>query len=86
MGYTRLKKKDELHYGKKSTMQQCSACNHFVKDFEVHGGAGGAGSVTWEPRCKVMGLKAGRMYRINPDLHCDAYDNSEYLKRLKGEK
>ena len=83
MGSPTLKKKRELHYGKRSTSRQCCHCNHFVKEFEVHG-IGGTGFIAWERRCTVMGLKAGRAYRINPDLHCDAYDGSEYLERLKG--
>lgn len=85
MGVPKLKIKKELNYGKRSTSKECRCCNHFVKEFEIHGGAGGPGSIAWEPRCKVIGLKPGRVFRINPDLHSDSYDGSNYLKKLRGE-
>jgi hypothetical protein len=85
MGSPSLKIKKDLHYGKKSTSRQCSHCNHFIKEFEVRG-IGGKGLIAWERRCTIIGLEAGRAYRINPDLHCDRYDGSDYLEGLRGKK
>ncbi len=82
MGSQRLKKKTELNYRRGSTAHDCSECNDYVREFDVRG-IGGE-HLRFEPRCKVMGLKDGRAYRINPNNICDAHDNSERLKRLRG--
>jgi len=76
MGSPTLKKKIELHYRKGSAAHDCSECNHFVPSHPEGSG----------PRCRVMGLKPGRAYRINPKFICDAYDNSRYMERLMGGK
>ena len=80
MGSPRLKKKIKLNYRRGSTAYDCSDCDSYVPEFEVRG-IGGKHLRT-EPRCMVMGLKDGRAYRINPKNICDAYYNSEALKRL----
>jgi len=82
MGGRRLKKKIELNYRRGGTAHDCSECNHYVADFVVKG-IGGAVLRT-EPRCRIMGLEHGRAYRINPRCICDAHDNSDYLRRLRG--
>ena len=82
MGSPTLKKKIELNYRRGSTAHDCSECNAYVPEFEVRG-IGGKPLRT-EPRCMLMGLKDGRAYRINPKNICDAHDNSEHLKRLRG--
>lgn len=82
MGSVRLKKKIELNYRKGTTAHDCSECNHFVDEFEVHGINGEVLRV--EPRCEIMGVNNGRAYRINPKSICDAHDNSIHLKRLRG--
>ena len=82
MGSPTLKKKKELNYRRGTSGHCCSECNVYVAEFEIRG-IGGKHLRT-EPRCMVMGLKDGRAYRINPKNICDAHDNSEYLKRLRG--
>jgi len=82
MGASRLKKKTELNYRRGSAAHDCSECNAYVKDFDVRG-IGGEHRC-FEPRCMIMGLKDGRSYRINPKNICDAHDNSDYIKRLRG--
>lgn len=79
MGTPRLKIKDELNYRRGYTSRGCSDCNHFitVRD-ERHG-------KPLDYRCEIIGIRPGRLYRINPANICDKHDNSRYLKRLKGE-
>jgi len=84
MGAPTLKKKIELNYRRGTTAHDCSECDAFIPYFEVHG-IGGKLLAT-EPRCMLMGLKDGRAYRINPNNICDAHDNSDYIKRLRGRK
>ena len=47
----------------------------------------GIGGVELPPadRCRVIGLEPGRMYNISRKNVCDRFDNSEMIKRLKGE-
>ncbi|MBW2598589.1 MAG: hypothetical protein JRC60_00450 [Deltaproteobacteria bacterium] len=82
MGIARPKIKDEVHYKKGLTWAYCSDCNHFVRDYQVTGIAGRILGI--EPRCRIIGLKPGRGYRINPTYICDHWDNSNYMKRLRG--
>lgn len=71
----RLKIKDDLNYRKGGTGASCSYCNNFEKiQFYAH--------LLSEPRCKLIGVKSGLRYRINPNNICDRYNNSDYLKRL----
>ncbi len=75
MGTQRLKMKNELDYRTGYTSRSCSQCNYFKSkgclDDEVQ-----------PARCEIMGLKGGRLYRINPKSICDRFDNSIYLERL----
>lgn len=86
MGSVRLKKKTELNYRKGPTHKNCGDCNHFVKDFEVHGiaafGSDPSAVLRVEPRCKIIGLGNSVKYRIREDHICDRHNNSERLKRL----
>jgi len=82
MGAPTLKKKKELNYRRGTTTHDCSECNAYVGKFEVYGIGGKL--LRTEPRCMLMGLKDGRAYRVNPKNICDAHDNSEFIKRLRG--
>ena len=82
MGAPTLKKKKGLNYRRGTTAHDCSECNAYVAEFTIYG-IGGKYLRT-EPRCMLMGLKDGRAYRINPKNICDAHDNSEFIKRLRG--
>jgi hypothetical protein len=84
MGVKRLKIKNELNYKKGRTWKNCGQCDHFVQNFDLVGHDSYGAQVTTEPRCKIIGLKPGRQYRIHPANICDRYDNAEGLKRLKG--
>jgi len=87
MGVKRLKIKNELNYKRGLTWAYCGQCDHFVPQYHVPGSWAEKGeieSLRDEPRCKIIGLKPGRQYRINPANICDRYDNTEHMKRLKG--
>ncbi|MDX9894312.1 MAG: hypothetical protein RBS34_02635 [Desulfofustis sp.] len=78
-----LKKKQEVNYRRGRTWASCSQCDHFVREFQVVGIGGKVLGV--EARCRIVGLEPGRQYRVLPHYWCDRYDNTEGLKRLKGE-
>lgn len=82
MGSPRLNKKIELHYRRGYTHSHCGCCDHFVRNHEVRKCTGEPMGV--EPRCRIIGLENGRGYRINPNSVCDAYNNTETIKRLRG--
>jgi len=84
MGAQTLKRKKELNYRRGPTWSCCGHCNHFVPVFQVHNLDGSIKGE--ESRCRIMGLRHGRAYRINPKNICDRHDNSRYMKRLKGEQ
>jgi hypothetical protein len=83
MGVKRLKIKDDLHYKRGPTWANCGQCDHLVRHFDVVVSDGHGARVTTEPRCKIIGLKPGRQYRIHPANICDRYDNTEGLKKYK---
>lgn len=83
MGVPRLKKKAELNYRRGLTWKNCSDCEHFVADFEVRSCARDGRVLRREGRCKIIGLKHGRAYRILPHYICDACDNTKTIERLK---
>lgn len=66
-----LKIKQELRYRKGSKKAKCSYCTAFVPNFSVSG-IGGI-DLGEQSRCKVIGLKPGRMYRVGFDNLCDRY-------------
>lgn len=79
-----LKIKEQLHYRRGYTHANCNDCDHFVEQFRLTG-IGGA-DLGAEPRCHVIGLKPGRMFRVNPKSICDKYDNTMHLAFIKGER
>ena len=76
-----LKIKEQLNYRRGYTHASCSECNHYVENFKRTSFNGA--DLGEEPRCRIIGLQLGRMYRINPKNICDRFDNSELLTRLK---
>lgn len=82
MGSRTLRKKITLHYRRGSAAHHCSECDYYVPDWQCNG-IGGV-DLGQQPRCKVMGLKPGRAYRIHPANICDAHDNSRIMERLRG--
>jgi hypothetical protein len=84
MGSPTLKKKIELHFKRQRAHSEtiCCTCNSYVAEFP-RTGLGDTGLLSIEPRCKIMGLKSGRAYRVQPYHGCDAHDNSEYLARIE---
>lgn len=71
MGVKRLKIKDDLNYRRGYTWAACEYCDQFVRGFGI---ASNKGTATAEPRCKIIGLNPGRLYRINPKYICDKYE------------
>lgn len=78
-----LKLKRELNYRRGYTWKNCGGCDHFVGQHMVKTCNGKP--LREEPRCRVIGLENGRMYRVNKNSVCDRYDNTKGLSRLKGE-
>jgi LSD1 subclass zinc finger protein len=78
MGTLRLKIKTELNYRRGSTHKYCSICDNYTS---MH--FKGIGE---QPRCRIIGIKPGRMYRIHPHNICDSFDGSQGLKRLLGKE
>lgn len=76
MGLTKLKIKDELRYRRGYTHSHCSDCNHYVGMTLENG--------LRDPRCRLIGLKPGRMYRVHPASVCDRFDGSLMLAKVKG--
>jgi hypothetical protein len=84
MGVKRLKIKDDLRYRPKSSDRGgCAECDSFVRDMEIKdfrtislgNGMRASGIVhTIEHRCRRIGLKPGRQYKINPKYYCDRFD------------
>ena len=81
MGSPQLKKKKEMHYRRGYTHSSCDTCNDYVSRYKVRGIGGEVKGE--EPRCKTMGLKGGRAYRIGPNNICDKFDNSKLMERLR---
>jgi hypothetical protein len=79
-----LKKKQEVNYRRGRTWADCSQCDHYVPDFQVVGIGGTVLGV--EPRCRIIGLESGRMYRVSPKNWCDRYDNSRHMQRIRGNR
>lgn len=84
MGSQRLKKKIELNYRRGSTCHHCGVCDFYYPEFDTP--QFGSGPTKKEPRCRIIGLLSGRAYRIHPNHICDAYDNTQRLAQLTGEK
>lgn len=71
MGVKRLKIKDDLNYRRGYTWKSCSYCDSYVGSFVI---ARDENGLIAEPRCKIIGLNPGRLYRINPGNLCDKYE------------
>jgi len=69
----KLKAKAERNYRRGLTWKDCSGCDHFVHDW--------AGQD--DGRCRIIGLKHGRAYRILPHYLCDAHDDTKKMAKLK---
>ena len=67
-----LKRKQEVNYRKGTTGRHCAVCDHFVD--------------WYEPSCSVIGLEAGRAYRVGEKNLCDRFDNRRRLEKIKGEE
>ena len=80
MSANTLKKK--LNYRNGYASRHCSVCDNFAA-IKITG-LGGA-DLGKQPRCNIIGHDAGKIYRINSEYICDAFDGTEGLKRLKGE-
>jgi hypothetical protein len=78
MGVPRLKKKTELNYRHGYTARHCMVCDHFRAKIDP--------GVTTYFMCEIMGLNTGRSYSIHPKYICDAFDNTERLKRIMGKE
>lgn len=68
-----LKIKKELNYRRGNRKAKCSYCTSFVSSFSCTG-IGGY-DMGEQPRCKVIGLKPGRMYRVGLDNLCDRFND-----------
>jgi hypothetical protein len=76
-----LKIKEQLHYRRGYTHASCDGCDYYVSNHPLSGMNGvdlGEGR-----RCRVIGLKPGRMYAIHPKNICDRFDNRETLEHIK---
>ena len=82
MGTPKLKIKAELNYRPGYTHAHCSQCNFYVSSLACIG-ISIVSAVGDQPRCKIIGLNPGRMYRISPNNICDKYDGSESIARIK---
>lgn len=69
MGVKRIKIKDEVNYRRGQAAKKCEFCQHFVDRFPVRDKT--------EPRCKVIGLKEGRGYKVSRNNLCDCYKEFE---------
>ena len=74
-----LKIKEQLNYRRGTTWAKCKNCDHYVPEFKRVGIGGN--NLGIQPRCKMIGLKPGRMYNISPNSMCDAYTIDEWKKK-----
>jgi hypothetical protein len=72
MGVPRLTIKKELNYRRGRGRERCANCGNFAPNPPP---LGGFRSVD-DGRCKIIGLKPGRAYRILPDQVCDRFDET----------
>ena len=77
-----LKRKKDVNYRRGTTGQHCEVCDHFEAAFLVKGCDGEPLAI--EPRCAVIGLQNGRMYRIGTKNLCDWFDNRLRLAAIMG--
>lgn len=77
MGVPQLRIKKVNNYGHGSSFKNCGMCVNFT---EIQITGIGGKDLGEQPRCKFFGLGAGRMYRINPEYICDAYEFSKKIE------
>lgn len=79
-----LKIKQFVNYRRGSISRNCGGCDHYTSKFQVMSCNGNPLQI--EPRCKVIGLENGRMYRVSDKHVCDRFDNEQGLRRLLGDR
>lgn len=79
-----LKIKSKLNYRRGGQSKSCGGCDHFRREHPIVG-IGGE-NLGCQPRCKVIGLQPGRMYRVAQNYVCDRFTNEQGLRRLLGER
>jgi hypothetical protein len=68
-----LKAKKAVNYRKGNKQTRCLFCVSFIQDYQCVGI--GDANLGQQPRCKVIGLKPGRMYRVSSDYRCDSFQD-----------
>lgn len=68
---SQLKKKRELNYRRGSKSRNCLICAHYVT-MQIKGI--GNADLGVQSRCRLVGLQAGRTYRIVPANVCDSFN------------
>ena len=66
-----LKAKVAVKYRKGTKRERCLYCTNYVPEFECIGINNEV--LGTQPRCKVIGLKPGRFYRVSSDHRCDEF-------------
>ena len=77
-----LKRKREVNYRRGTTGRHCAVCDHFVDGHKIFTPLGDL--LRDEPRCSVIGLGAGRAYRVGAKNLCDRFTNSRRLAAIVG--
>ncbi|WP_267926038.1 hypothetical protein [Desulfolithobacter dissulfuricans] len=75
-----LKKKIQLNYRPGTWVRQCDICDYFVPDFEVRDSQ--SGSLQFEGRCSLVGLRNDRRLRVQPHFVCDRFSNTQRIARF----
>lgn len=70
-----LKIKEQFHYRRGLTNRKCSLCLYYVDNFKRTSFNGA--DLGEEPRCHMIGLNLGRMYRVQPTSVCDKFEGKE---------
>ena len=66
-----LRIKQENNYRRGGKDRNCGLCHHYMKEFQVIGIGGD--DLGREPRCRIIGLRMGRQYRISEKNRCDSF-------------
>jgi hypothetical protein len=67
-----LQIKEKLHYRRGYEWKDCSTCLEFVHDMKQIGISDE--KLEEQPRCRIIGLQPGRMFRILPHYICDSHN------------
>ena len=68
-----LKIKKQLNYRRGTKAEKCLFCEYFRPEQPLTGINGA--DMGKQPRCTVIGLKAGRMYAVNKQNRCDRFSD-----------